>query len=55
MTTLALATYNVLPNPDALRVGQELRIPPASYVPPPSEPETAELTAIPVGAPLPPG
>ena len=34
VTTEALAAYNALSNPDALRVGQELRVPPAGYVPP---------------------
>ena len=31
----ALATYNRIPNPDLIYVGQVVRIPPASYDPPP--------------------
>ena len=34
VTTAALAAYNDLSNPNALRIGQELRIPPPGYQPP---------------------
>ena len=38
----AIVAYNGIANPDALRVGQELRIPPEGYEPPPVEPDPAE-------------
>ena len=34
VTTEALTAYNALSNPNALRIGQELRIPPPGYQPP---------------------
>lgn len=37
VTTAALAAYNDLSNPNALRIGQELRIPPPGYQPPDPE------------------
>ena len=37
VTTAALAAYNELSNPNALRIGQELRIPPPGYQPPDPE------------------
>ncbi len=42
VTTAALAAYNELSNPNALRIGQELRIPPPGYQPP--DPEAEEQT-----------
>ena len=41
VTAEALAAYNALPNPNALRVGQELRIPPPGYQPPSDQDESA--------------
>lgn len=38
-TVTALAAFNAIDNVDALRVGQEIRIPPEGYEPPPPEPE----------------
>ena len=37
VTTEALAAYNALTNPNALRIGQELRVPPPGYQPPAPE------------------
>ena len=51
VTTEALAAYNALSNPDALRVGQELRVPPAGYVPP-SAASPAEQAAGPPSFPF---
>ncbi len=51
VTTEALAAYNALSNPDALRVGQELRVPPAGYVLP-SEASPAEQAAGPPSFPF---
>ena len=35
VTVAALVAFNAIENPDALRLGQELRIPPADFQPPP--------------------
>ena len=40
VTTEALAAYNALTNPNALRIGEELRIPPPGYQPP--DPEASQ-------------
>ena len=50
----AIAAYNELSNPNALRIGQELRIPPPGYQPPEPEPEPEESTDFATG-PLSPG
>lgn len=43
VTTEALAAYNALTNPNALRIGQELRVPPPGYQPPaPEDLDTAD-------------
>jgi LysM repeat protein len=47
-TVAALVAYNQLPDRDALRIGQELRIPPPGYEPPSAVPVT------PATAPAPP-
>ncbi|PZC48474.1 MAG: LysM repeat-containing protein [Chloroflexi bacterium] len=47
VTTDALVAYNALSNPNALRIGQELRIPPPGYQPP--DPEDAESTDFATG------
>ena len=52
VTVEAIATYNELSNPNALRIGQELRIPPPGYQPP--DPEAEESTDFATG-PLSPG
>jgi LysM repeat protein len=52
VTVEAIAAYNELSNPNALRIGQELRIPPPGYQPP--EPEAEESTDFATG-PLSPG
>lgn len=49
-----IAAYNAIADPNALRVGQELRIPPASYElppPPPGAAETVEAVAVEEGSP----
>ena len=52
VTVEAIAAYNELSNPNALRIGQELRIPPPGYQPP--DPEAEESTDFATG-PLSPG
>lgn len=47
VTTEALVAYNALSNPNALRIGQELRIPPPGYQPP--DPEAEESTDFATG------
>ena len=47
VTTDALVAYNALSNPNALRIGQELRIPPPGYQPP--DPADAESTDFATG------
>ena len=54
VTTRAMAVYNTLTNPNALRIGQELRIPPPGYQPPTEEELADSEVESPLG-PLIPG
>ncbi len=49
----AFAIYNNITDPTALRVNQELKIPPANYTPPPPTPRPPTNTPIPKATPTP--
>lgn len=53
VTVRALMAYNNIDDPAALRVGQEVRIPPSDYIPPTPTPRPPTPTPTPVATPTP--
>ncbi len=49
----AIAVYNKIKDPTALRINQELKIPPAKYTPPPPTTKPPTVTPTPIATPTP--